>query len=204
MASSPPSSSSHPDVWKFGYRIYHAETRAQWRAWLAANHASARGVWLCSWKRATGKASCPYDEAVEEALCFGWIDSTVTMLDDERGLQLITPRKAKSTWTRLNRRRVAELEAAGLMTDAGRRAVEVAKSNGWWTILDPVEDLLEPDDLAAALDGRPAARTAWDGFPVTARKAMLWWVISAARPDTRARRVETIVSRAERGERAQG
>ena len=96
-----------------------------------------------------------YADLVEEAICFGWIDSTVNTLDDERGLQLMTPRKPKSGWTRLNRQRVAALEAQGRMTDAGRRAVEAAKANGWWTIYDAVEDLLEPDDLADALDASP-------------------------------------------------
>ena len=204
MASEQASSSDHPATWRFDYPIYHAETRSQWRAWLEANHDSAPGVWLCSWKAATGRPACPYPEVVEEAICFGWIDSTVTSLDDDRGLQLITPRKPKSTWSRSNRRRVADMEAGGLMTDAGRRAVEIARENGWWTILDPVEDLVEPDDLAAALDAESSARAAWDGFPPTARKAMLWWVISARREDTRARRVETIVDKASRGERAQG
>ena len=141
---------------------------------------------------------------VEEALCFGWIDSTTSRLDDDRGLQLLTPRKPKSTWTRLNRQRVADMEAAGLMTDAGRRAVETAKRNGWWTILDPVEDLVVPDDLSAALDANPTARREWDSFPSSARKAMLWWVISAAKHDTRQRRIDTIIAKAERGERAQG
>ncbi len=96
------------------------------------------------------------------------------------------------------------MEAAGLMTDAGRRAVDVANDNGWWTILDPVEDLLEPDDLSAALDANPTARLAWNTFPPSARKAMLWWVISAVKHDTRARRIETIVAKAMNGERAQG
>jgi uncharacterized protein YdeI (YjbR/CyaY-like superfamily) len=204
MAAAPPSSSDHPATWKFGYPIYHAETRTQWRAWLEANHAATPGVWLCSWRTTTDKPRCPYPEVVEEAICFGWIDSTATTLDDERGLQLLTPRKPKSTWTRLNRQRVAGMEAQGLMTDAGRRAVEVAQANGWWTILDPVEDLVEPDDLAAALDANDSARAAWNGFPPSARKAMLWWVISAVRDDTRARRIETIVEKAARGERANG
>ena len=141
---------------------------------------------------------------VEEAICFGWIDSTASRLDDDRGLQLLTPRKAKSTWTRLNRQRAADMEAAGLMIDAGRRAVEAARSNGWWTILDPVEDLVEPDDLASALDSDPMARTAWDTFPPSARKAMLWWVISAIKQDTRQRRIDTIVAKAVNGERAKG
>jgi uncharacterized protein YdeI (YjbR/CyaY-like superfamily) len=184
--------------------IFHAESRVAWRAWLAANHAVERGVWLCSWKSDTGKPRCPYPDAVEEAICFGWIDSTVNVLDDERALQLMTPRKAKSGWTRLNRRRAAAMEEAGLMTDAGRRSIEVARANGWWTIYDPVEDLVEPDELAAALDAEPDARRHWDGFPPSARKMMLWWVISAARPETRLRRITTIVDEAAHGRRAQG
>jgi uncharacterized protein YdeI (YjbR/CyaY-like superfamily) len=134
----------------------------------------------------------------------GWIDSTVSILDDERALQLFTPRKAKSSWTRLNRQRAADMEAAGWMTDAGRRAIEVARENGWWTIYDPVEDLIEPPALAAALDARPEARVEWDGFPPHARKMMLWWVVSAAREETKAARIATIVDRAVVGERAQG
>jgi uncharacterized protein YdeI (YjbR/CyaY-like superfamily) len=204
MVSVPPSSSDHPSVWKFEYPIYHAETRAQWRAWLEVHHASTPGVWLCSWRAATNRPVCPYPQVVEEAICFGWIDSTANILDADRGLQLITPRRPKSTWTRLNRRRVADMEARGLMTDAGRRAVEIARENGWWTIFDPVEDLLEPDDLAAALDANGDARASWDGFPPSARKAMLWWVISAVREDTRARRIDAIVEKAARGQRAQG
>ncbi len=204
MSGVPPSASEHPATGKFDYPIYHAETRAQLRAWLAAHHATVGGVWLCSWRSGTGRPACPYPEVVEEAICFGWIDSTAGRLDDERGLQLLTPRRARSTWTRLNRRRAADMEAAGLMTDAGRRAVEAARANGWWTILDPVEDLLEPDDLAAALDAVPAARVTWDSFPAGARKAMLWWVLSAPRPETRAGRVAQVVDGAQRGERARG
>ena len=145
-----------------------------------------------------------YADIVEEAICFGWIDSTVNTLDEERSLQLITPRKPRSGWTRLNRRRVAALEEQGRMTDAGRRTVEAAKANGSWTIYDPVEDLIEPDELAAALDAEPAARTAWDGFPPSARKQMLWSVISAKRPETRAGRIDKIVSEAAAGRRATG
>ena len=128
----------------------------------------------------------------------------MNILDDERALQLITPRKPKSGWTRLNRRRVAALEAQGRMTDAGRRAVEVAKANGWWTISDPIEDGVEPDDLADALNSSTAARTAWDAFPRSARKQMLWWVATAAKAETRARRVAKIVSEAQHGRRAAG
>jgi uncharacterized protein YdeI (YjbR/CyaY-like superfamily) len=204
MAVEPPSSSEHPATWKFGYPIYHAETRAQWRSWLAANHDGVPGVWLCSWRAQGNGPVCPYPDAVEEAICFGWIDSTVNVLDERRALQLMTPRRPKSGWTRLNRRRAADMESAGLMTDAGRRAIDVAQRNGWWTISDTVEDLVVPDDLANALDRNPTAREHWNGFPPSARKAMLWWVVTAAQETTRATRVEAIVEKAAHGQRAQG
>ena len=204
MALEPRSSSDHPPTWKFDLPIFHAETRTQWRAWLEANHDSARGVWLCSWRGRAGKPVCPYPDAVEEAICFGWIDATVNVLDDDRALQLMSPRRAKSSWTRLNRQRAKAMEAAALMTDAGRRAVSIAQRNGWWTIYEPVEDLVEPPELAAALDASPQARLHWDAFPPSAKKAMLWWVISAAKDDTRHRRIVTIVAKAATDERAQG
>jgi len=204
MVVVPETASEHPATWRFGYPIFHAESRAAWRAWLAANHDTARGVWLCSWRTATGRPRCPYPDLVEEALCFGWIDATVNVLDEERRLQLVTPRRAKSTWTRLNRRRVAAMEEAGLMTDAGRRAVAVAQANGWWDIIDPVEDLVVPDDLAAELDADPRARAAWDGFPESVRKQLLWWVVRAVRPATRRARIATIAAEAAAGRPARG
>ena len=204
MTLVPPTSSSHVATWTFNFPIYHAETRAQWRSWLEHHHATTPGVWLCSWRGSGGKPRCPYPEVVEEALCFGWIDSTATILDDARGLQLVTPRKPKSSWTRLNRRRVADMENAGLMTDAGRRVVDVAKTNGFWTLYDAAEDLLEPDGLATALDANPTARAAWASFPASARRAMIWWVITAVRDETKARRIATIVTKAAAGQRALG
>jgi uncharacterized protein YdeI (YjbR/CyaY-like superfamily) len=200
----PPSASDHPPTWKFDLAIYHPPDLASWRAWLTINHDTARGVWVASWRKASRRDPVAYEDLVEEAICFGWIDSTVNILDDERGLQLMTPRKAKSGWTRLNRQRVAALEAQGRMTDAGRRAVEVAKNSGWWTIYDTVEDLVEPNDLADALDASAGARAAWDGFPPSARKQMLWWIVSAAKPETRTSRIAKIVSEAEHGRRAAG
>jgi uncharacterized protein YdeI (YjbR/CyaY-like superfamily) len=200
----PASASEHPPTWKFDFPVYHPANLAAWRAWLEANHDTARGVWVVSWRKASGRLPIAYEDLVEEAICFGWIDSTVNILDDERGMQLMTPRKAKSAWTRVNRQRVAALEAQGRMTAAGRRAVEASKANGWWMIFDAVEDLLEPDDLSAALDASPAARTAWDGFPPSARKQMLWWIVSAGKPETRDGRIAKIVSEAEHGRRAAG
>jgi uncharacterized protein YdeI (YjbR/CyaY-like superfamily) len=204
MTTVPPTASDHPATWKFDFPIYHPPDRSAWRSWLAAHHIAQRGVWVASWRRASGLDAVPYPDLVEEALCFGWIDSTVNTLDDDRGLQLMTPRKAKSGWTRLNRARVAAMEEQGRMTDAGRRAVEVAMTNGWWTLMDPVEDLLEPDDLRATLDASPDGRAAWDRFPPSARKQMLWSIVTAARPETRAKRIENIVRDAEQGRRTAG
>jgi uncharacterized protein YdeI (YjbR/CyaY-like superfamily) len=191
-------------TWKFDLPIFHPADLAAWRAWLEHRHEREKGVWVATWRRASGREAVPYEHLVEEALCFGWIDSTVNTLDDDRGLQLMTRRKPKSGWTRRNRQRVAAMEATGRMTDAGRAAVEAAKASGWWTRYDSVEDLVEPPELAAALDASPRARSAWDAFPPSARKQMLWWVVSAARPDTVATRVARIVAAAEQGRRAQG
>ena len=199
-----PSASDHPATWKFDYPIYHVETRPQWRSWLERNHMSPRGVWLCSWRAGTGRPRCPYPEVVEEAICFGWIDSTATLLDDDRGLQLITPRRAKSPWSRLNRQRAADMEKRGLMMDAGRAAIDAAKANGWWTIADQVEDLQEPADLATALDRNAQARANWINFPSSARKQMLWWIISASRATTRAKRIARVVRDAAHGQRSHG
>lgn len=190
----PPTASEHPDTWTFDFAIYHPVDLAAWRSWLVANHETARGVWVATWRKQSGLERVPYAELVEEAICFGWIDSTMNTLDDDRGLQLMTPRKAKSSWTRLNRRRVEAMEAKGKMTDAGRRAVEVAQANGWWTRYDAVEDLIEPDELTAALDASAVARAAWDASTPSARKLLLWGLVSAERAETRARRAAKIVA----------
>ena len=204
MAHVPPSASEHPPTWKFDYPVYRPATRKAWRAWLEAHQDDAPGVWVASWRSSTGRDTVSYDGIVEEALCVGWIDSTVNVLDDERNLQLVTPRKPRSTWARSNKERVARLEAEGRIRPRGRRAVEVAKANGSWQMLDDVEALLESDDLAASLDGVPTARDAWDGFPPAARKQMLLWVVRAVKDETPRRRIDAIVANAARGQRARG
>lgn len=180
----------------------HLETRAQWRAWLAEHHATARGVQLISWRSGTGRPAVGYVEAVCEALCFGWVDSTSRRLDEERGMQYFAPRKPRSGWARTNKARVEQLRAAGLMTEAGERAIEVAVANGSWTLLDDVEDGLEPDDLRAALDARPEARRNWDAFPPSARKVMLQWLAQARTSGTRTKRLDAVLAGAADGVRA--
>jgi uncharacterized protein YdeI (YjbR/CyaY-like superfamily) len=203
MGTPPATASEHPSTWKFDYEVFHAERLEDLRAWLAARHDDAPGMWFVSWKADAGRPAVAYDDLVEELLCWGWIDSTINTLDDERFLQLCTPRRPRSTWTRLNRDRVRRMEEAGRMQPAGWAAVEVARANGWWTIYDPVEDLVVPDDLRAALDAEPAAAAFFDDqVPPSAKKGMLWQVYSAVRPATREKRIATIVSEAAQGRRA--
>jgi uncharacterized protein YdeI (YjbR/CyaY-like superfamily) len=180
----------------------HAETRAQWRAWLSENHATATGVWLVSWRRHTGRPAVPYDEAVTEALAFGWVDSVAGKLDDDRTMLRYTPRRPRSGWARPNKRRIETLEREGLMTPAGQRVIDAAKADGSWTLLDDVEDLVVPDDLAAAFAAVPGAREKWDAFPRSAKRGILEWIVQARRPETRAKRVAETADRAGRGERA--
>jgi uncharacterized protein YdeI (YjbR/CyaY-like superfamily) len=175
--------------------------RAGWRAWLIANHATSSGVHLVSWRTGTGRTSVPYADAVEEALCVGWIDSVGGRLDDERGLQWFSPRRSKSGWARSNKERVKRLIAAGQMLPAGLAAIEEAKRNGTWSLLDDVENLIVPDDLAEALAAHPPAREHWDAFSRSPRRAILEWIAQAKRPETRATRVAEAAERAARNER---
>lgn len=176
--------------------------RAAWRAWLIANHAESSGVYLATWRKASGRTSVPYEEAVEEALCVGWVDATLRRLDDDRSILWFAPRRPKSGWARTNKARVERLTAAGLMLPAGLAAVEEAKRSGTWTMLDDVENLVVPDDLAAALEGLPPARANWDAFSKSARRGILEWIRQAKRPETRAKRIHETATMAARNEKA--
>lgn len=178
-------------------------SRHELRTWLEANADRSQGIWLVTYKKASGKPFPTYDEIVEEGLCFGWIDSTNRPLNDEAGMMLFTPRRPNSTWSASNKLRLQRLIPSGLMTARGLAAIERAKANGSWDILDAVERLDVPDDLAAALSAAGVRQT-WDGFPPSARKQMLWQVVSAKRPLTRQRRIAQIVSASEQGRRAWG
>lgn len=180
----------------------HADDRATWRAWLDANHAMQRGAWLVTWLPRSGRAGLDYEAAVEEALCFGWVDSTGGKVDDERGKLYFAPRKVRSAWAATNKARVERLIADGRMAPAGLAAIEQAKSNGSWTVLDGPERLEVPPDLAAALERLPEAAGNFAGFPPSARKMQLAWVALAQRPETRAQRIATVAEAAARNERA--
>lgn len=177
-----------------GRRYVQPTTRAQLRTWLARHQDDGAGAWIASWKKATGRPAVPYAELVEELLCVGWVDSTAGTLDPERGMLWCAPRKKGSGWSRPNKERVSRLEAAGLLLPRGSAVIEQAKADGSWSKLDDVEDLLEPDDLRAALDSDPQARQHWDAFPRSVKRGLLELVVQAKREETRARRIATIVS----------
>lgn len=180
----------------------HATSRSEWRQWLQQHHASSAGVWLVSYKKGTGKPRVEYDEAVEEALCFGWIDSKPNKLDDERSLLWFAPRKPGSGWSRPNKERVDRLVQAGLMAEAGRLKVAQAKLGGSWSKLDDVEALQLPDDLVKALAAVPEAARHFAAFPRSAKRGILEWIANAKTAPTRARRVEETARLAGRNERA--
>jgi uncharacterized protein YdeI (YjbR/CyaY-like superfamily) len=182
----------------------HADDHATWRAWLEANHASARGAWLVTWRPRSGRVSLEYEAAIEEALCFGWVDSTGGQVDDERGRLYFAPRKPRSVWAASNKARVERLISEGRMTPAGLAAVERAKANGSWEILDAAERLEVPDDLATALEARPPAAVNFAAFPPSARKMLLGWIAVARRAETRAARIRKIAEAAARNERTPG
>ncbi|MGV8871740.1 MAG: YdeI/OmpD-associated family protein [Rhodococcus sp. (in: high G+C Gram-positive bacteria)] len=180
----------------------HAETRAQWRTWLTEHHDVAKSVWLVSWKKATGRPAVSYDDAVSEALAVGWVDSRPRKLDDERTMLYFSPRKPTSAWSRPNKIRIETLRDEGLMHAAGERAVEAAVTNGAWTVLDDVEDLVVPADLSAAFADYAGAEESWQQFPPSARRGILEWIVTAKRAETRSARVRETARLASIGERA--
>jgi uncharacterized protein YdeI (YjbR/CyaY-like superfamily) len=181
-----------------------ADDRAAWRTWLAANHATSNGAWLVTWKPCSGRGSLDNEAAVMEALCFCWVDSTGGRVDEERGKLYFAPRKPRSAWSASNKARVERLIAEGLMTPRGLDAIERAKGNGDWEILDSVERLEVPDDLAAELGKRAPAASNFDAFPASARKQMLAWVATARRAETRAVRIDAVAAAAAQNQRARG
>lgn len=182
-----------------GLREIHPKTRTGWRSWLRKNHATSDGVWLIYYRATTGKRRLSWEDAVKEALCFGWIDSKVKPIDDERYRQIFTPRKPQSVWSKVNKQHIVELTEANLMTDAGLRAVAVAQQNGAWSLLEPVDALIVPDDLASALDGSRVAREAYEALSTSAKRAVLYSLYAAKRPETRAKRVAKTLAELEGG-----
>lgn len=168
-----------------------AKTAAEWRRWLRDHHDIEPGAWLVVHRRITGKPAVEYDDAVREALCYGWIDSVVKPLDDERTISLYTPRKAGSGWSRSNKERLKELIAQGRMSAAGLAKVQAAKKDGSWTLLDSVEALTLPPELKKALGA--AGLKQFAALSTSRKREHLRALVTAKRPETRAKRVADVV-----------
>ncbi|NND85139.1 MAG: hypothetical protein HKN46_08330 [Acidimicrobiia bacterium] len=175
-------------------------TRAELRAWLEGHHTQPESIWLVTYKKSTRPdLHLPWEDIVQEALCFGWIDSQAKKVDDERTKVRLSPRKRGSIWSAINKAHIVALEEQGLMTDAGRARIEAAKQDGSWEFLDDVEAGTVPDDLAAALAAQPGARETFDGFPWSTRRSTLAWIKMAKRPETRAKRIAEAAEKCARG-----
>lgn len=173
----------------------------EWEQWLAAEHATAHGVWLKFAKKATGIRSLNHAGALDVALCYGWIDGQARGLDDQYHLQRFTPRRPRSKWSKINREKVAALQAAGRMQPAGLAEVERAKADGRWdAAYDPPSTATVPPDLQEALDQNPAAAAFFATLTGSKRYAFLYRIQDAKRPETRARRIATFVDLLNRGE----
>lgn len=175
---------------------------AAWRSWLQTHHTRPNGIWLVTFKKATGKGTFTFDEAIEEALCFGWIDSKPAKLDDERSMLWFAPRKAGTGWSKINKERIERMIAAGKMTPAGQAKIDAAMADGTWTRLDAVERLEVPADLAEALAQYPQATAYFEAFPRSVKRGILEWISMAKKPETRAKRIQQTAEMAAENKRA--
>ncbi len=177
-------------------KVYSPSDTKEWREWLDQNHADAKAVWLILYKKKSPDHNLSWSEAVDEALCFGWIDSTKKTIDSEKYKQYFTKRKAKSNWSKINKEKVQSLIDQGLMREEGYKSVEIAKENGSWTILDAIESLIIPEDLKKSLEKYNGATEYFNGLSKSDKKILLYWVVSAKRDETREKRVVTIAESA--------
>lgn len=176
-----------------GREIVEAPDLAAWRRWLRNNHAEADPVWVTNSKKQGEVAAVTYSDARDEALCWGWIDSTVNRLDEHRYLTLFARRKPRSGWSKVNKQRVEELRVEGRMQEPGEASISAAIENGSWTLLDAIENLEAPEDLATALKADPLASRGYDSMPPGMKKETIRRVALAKRPETRARRLAQAV-----------
>lgn len=182
---------------KDGLNTFHAKTRQEWREWLAENHQSEKSVWLIIYKKESKIPSVYYPEAVDEALCFGWIDSKINKRDKDSYYQFFAKRNPKSNWSKVNKEKIEKLTEQNLMTTAGLAMVEIAKKTGTWTALDDVEKISIPEDLQVLFDKNETALKNWNLFPRSSKRGILEWILNAKRAETRQKRIEETVRLAE-------
>lgn len=175
---------------------YCPANKEDWRNWLTHNHVTADSIWVIFHKKSSPTPNLSWSEAVDAALCFGWIDSTKKTIDGERYKQYYCKRKSKSNWSKINKEKVKTLIDQGLMEEAGYKSIEVAKENGSWTILDEVEALVIPAALTAAFANYKGSMEYFDRLSKSAKKMLLYWVVSAKRKETRQKRILAIAENA--------
>ena len=176
----------------------------EWREWLHSNHHLSTGVYLIFYKVSSKVESMRWEEAVQVAICYGWIDSTVKKLDDERRRQMFTPRKDKSVWSKLNKTYIEKLIASNLMHESGLKKIETAKQNGTWQSLDAVENLEMPEDLEIAFSKNKTAFDNYNNFSPSYRKSYLYWLNQAKRAETRTIRLAEIIKLCEQNIKSRG
>jgi len=181
--------------------IFYPKNRQEWREWLQDNHDKKQSIWLIYYKKKSNIPTVIYSEAVDEALCFGWIDSKVKPLDEEKFMQFFSKRKEKSVWSKVNKEKIERLIKEGLMTKAGFEIIEQAKQNGSWTILDEAEALIIPKDLDDELQKRPNARSYFLGLSKSDKRNILQWLVLAKRPETRQKRIAEIIELADQNQK---
>jgi len=169
---------------------FYAKDIAEWRNWLSENYYTQKSVWLIIYKKNSGTPSVCYSDAVDEALCFGWVDSKPNSRDDESYYQYFAPRNPKSNWSRVNKEKVARLMKENRMAATGLALIEKAKENGAWNALDDVENMVVPPDLQKALEKVPNAESFFDKFPKSSKRNILEWILNAKRPGTRQKRID--------------
>ncbi|MCR9066031.1 MAG: YdeI/OmpD-associated family protein [Cytophagales bacterium] len=175
---------------------FYPKNRKDWRKWLAENHQSQVAVWLLFYKKSSDKPSLSWSEAVDEALCFGWIDSKKVTRDKESYLQYFSPRKAKSIWSKINKDKIEKLIEEGLMKKAGLESIAIAKENGSWSFLDEVDALVIPEDLEMAFSSYKRSKDYFMSLSNSKKKILLYWIVSAKRDETRQKRIEEIAQQA--------
>ncbi|MCH7400881.1 YdeI family protein [Belliella kenyensis] len=177
-------------------KIYYPKTKKDWRLWLEQHHQSEQSVWLVYYTKKSNKPTISWSDAVDVALCFGWIDSKKVKIDEETSHQFFSKRKPKSTWSKINKEKIKKLTEQGLMTEEGYKSIEIAKENGSWTILDEVEELIIPEDLEQMFLKYPGSKDFFLSVSKSVRKMMLQWIVLAKRPETRQNRIIEIVENA--------
>lgn len=175
---------------------YCPTNKQDWRKWLELNHKKKDAIWLIFYKKKSPNYNLSWSESVDEALCFGWIDSTKKSIDNEKYIQYFCKRKPKSNWSKVNKDKVKILAEEGLMKEAGRKSIEIAKENGSWTFLDAVEALVIPEDLKEEFANHEGSMEYFDSLSKSAKKILLYWVVSGKRKETRQKRILEIAENA--------